>query len=98
MNKKLFGLVRLSIVLILVLSLVLTGCAPKATTPAASDSANSQGTVSGKINVLSSDDLPGFRKSVIPEFQKLYPGIEVNFMSMGYDALHQKEVTALEGG
>ncbi len=50
------------------------------------------------INVLSSDDFAGFRKSVIPEFNKLYPNIKVNFMSVGYDALHQKEVTALEGG
>jgi len=50
------------------------------------------------INVLSSDDFAGFRKSVTPEFEAANPGIKVNFMSVGYDDLHQKEVTALEGG
>ncbi len=50
------------------------------------------------INILSSDDFAGFRKSVTAEFEAANPGIKVNFMSVGYDALHQKEVTALEGG
>ncbi|MDR2019737.1 MAG: ABC transporter substrate-binding protein [Treponema sp.] len=50
------------------------------------------------INVLSSDDFAGFRTSVIPEFEAANPGIKVNFTSVGYDALHQKEITALASG
>jgi multiple sugar transport system substrate-binding protein len=50
------------------------------------------------LNVLSSDDYAGFRASVIPEFEKANPGIKVNFTSVGYDALHQKTVTAMTSG
>lgn len=50
------------------------------------------------LNILSSDDFAGFRKSVTAEFEAANPGIKINFMSVGYDSLHQKEVTALEGG
>ena len=50
------------------------------------------------LNILSSDDFAGFRKSVAGEFEAANPGIKINFMSVGYDDLHQKEVTALEGG
>ena len=50
------------------------------------------------ISILSSDDFAGFRKKVIPDFEKANPNIQVNFSSVGYDALHQKEVTAIAGG
>ena len=50
------------------------------------------------INVLSSDDYAGFRASIIPEFEAANPGIKVNFTSVGYDALHQKTVTAMTSG
>lgn len=50
------------------------------------------------INVLSSDDFSGFRKSVQADFESKNPNIKINFMSVGYDALHQKEVTAMEAG
>ncbi len=47
------------------------------------------------IRVISSDDFAPFRKSVIPAFEKLYPNIKVDFSSVGYDNLLQKELTAL---
>lgn len=50
------------------------------------------------IRVMSSDDFAGFRTSVIKEFEEANPGIKIDFQSVGYDALHQKEVTALAAG
>ena len=50
------------------------------------------------LNVLSSDDYAGFRASVIPEFEAANPGVKVNFTSVGYDALHQKTITAMTSG
>ena len=49
------------------------------------------------INVISSDDFAGFRQEVIKEFTE-ETGINVNFVSVGYSALHQKEVTAFASG
>lgn len=67
---------------------------------AGNDQGANNGAGSGEItlNVLSSDDFAGFRKSVIAEFEAANPGIKINFQSVGYDALHQKEVTALMAG
>ncbi len=50
------------------------------------------------LHVMSSDDFAGFRTSVISEFEQTHPGIKIDFQSVGYDALHQKEVTALATG
>lgn len=72
----------------------ITGCGAKQTSSKNADTSKGQVT----INILSSDDFASFRKKVIPEFEKANPGIKVNFSSVGYDALHQKEVTALAGG
>lgn len=47
------------------------------------------------IKVISSDDFAAFRREVIPEFEKLYPDIEVELTSVGYNQLYQKEVTSL---
>ena len=35
------------------------------------------------ISILSSDDFAGFRKKVIPDFEKANPNIQVNFSSVG---------------
>lgn len=50
------------------------------------------------ITVLSSDDFAAFRKAAIPDFEKANPDIKVNLISVGYDQLHDKIVTALAGG
>ena len=50
------------------------------------------------VNVLSSDDYAGFRASLISEFEAANPGIKINFTSVGYDALHQKTITAMTSG
>lgn len=94
--KRHKGLV-LFVVVLLAVSALLAGCGGNsAKNQGGSDAKNESQPVT--INVLSSDDFAGFRKSVIPEFEAKYPNIKVNFMSVGYDSLHQKEVTALESG
>lgn len=82
------------LVLMLAASIALAGCSKA---PDEAEGEKQDGDVV-TLNVLSSDDFAGFRKSVIEEFESENPGIKVNFMSVGYDSLHQKEVTALETG
>lgn len=84
----------LSSALVIAMALgLLSGCGKKED-PGTSTSTTDEIT----LNVLSSDDFAGFRTSVIEEFEKANPGIKINFQSVGYDALHQKEVTALAAG
>lgn len=90
MRKKTFA----KAVSFLMVSTLLAGCGSGGTSGSSSAGAAASGD-EVVLNVLSSDDFAGFRQSVIGEFEEANPGIKVNFMSVGYDALHQKEVTAL---
>ncbi|MCD6449804.1 MAG: extracellular solute-binding protein [Thermotogaceae bacterium] len=47
------------------------------------------------IRVISSDDFAAFRREAIKEFEKLYPDIKVELISVGYNQLYQKIVTTL---
>jgi len=47
------------------------------------------------IRVISSDDFATFRREAIEEFEKLYPDIKVELLSVGYNQLYQKIVTTL---
>ncbi|HPD88381.1 MAG TPA: extracellular solute-binding protein [Oscillospiraceae bacterium] len=95
--KKLLSLIAL----VLALTLCFGGCAGTTEESSSTPEAETSGTENADvvtINILSSDDFAGFRTSVIPEFEATHPGIKINFQSVGYDALHQKEVTALAAG
>lgn len=46
------------------------------------------------IRVLSSDDFAGFRESVIEEFEKENPDINVELEHVAYDQLHDKELAS----
>lgn len=50
------------------------------------------------ITVLSSDDFAAFRQEMVSEFERLNPDIKVNLISVGYNQLHDKIVTALAAG
>jgi multiple sugar transport system substrate-binding protein len=51
-------------------------------------------------NAYSSDgpEVKRLEKVLIPEFEKTHPGITVNAVTIPYDQLHQKLVTAVAGG
>lgn len=100
MKSKTKGGLGLVLVLCLAMTL-LAGCGSSgqtASAPAANDSAPAASGDVVTIRVMSSDDFAGFRTSVIKEFEDANPGIKIDFQSVGYDALHQKEVTALAAG
>lgn len=107
MSSKLKRIV-VSLLVLVVFVLPLSACGNNESTSPAASSSENKDTAKGastsdvkkqvSINVLSSDDFAGFRKDVQADFESKNPNIKVNFMSVGYDALHQKEVTALEAG
>lgn len=96
--KRVFGLI-----LVVVLTAgMLAGCGSGNKADGSGSTGGSSGTAGPAetitLRVMSSDDFAGFRTSVIPEFEETHPGIKIDFQSVGYDALHQKEVTALAAG
>ncbi|WP_196220186.1 extracellular solute-binding protein [Terrilactibacillus tamarindi] len=75
----------LSLLFVLVLIFVTTGC---------SSGNGSDGNGKVTIRVLSSDDFADFRKEAVKEFEKENPNIKVNFESVAYDQLHDKELAS----
>lgn len=97
MKKTLKRTLGLLLVLCITVGL-LAGCGSSGGSTAAPSGGEEAGEEVVTIRVMSSDDFAGFRTSVIAEFEEANPGIKIDFQSVGYDALHQKEVTALAAG